>query len=271
MPERDPNAYSGPGGAPPRDVIAALDAAAAAAEVIRRYFRDGAAVEIKADNTPVTAADREAEQIIRASLRRTFPHDDMFGEEFGREASGAHRTWLIDPIDGTKSFVRRLPFFSTQIALAEKGDLRAGVSSAPLFDEVAWAARGAGAWLNGRRLHVSACADLGSATLLLGNPAPLAADPRRWAAVGELVQRCDRVRGYGDFYQFHALARGAVDVVVDTGVNILDIAAASVLMEEAGATVSDLDGARVAMDTTAIVAASTPALHAQVLRCLNGD
>src|SRR5690348_8342612 len=124
----------------------ALAAARAAGERVMAHFDRGVAVEIKPDATPVTIADREAEEIIRSALLRAFPDHAILGEEFGREGSGEF-LWLVDPLDGTKSFVRGTPFFSTQIALMHAGELVLGVSHAAAYGETMWARRGGGAFL----------------------------------------------------------------------------------------------------------------------------
>ncbi|HEV3179915.1 MAG TPA: inositol monophosphatase family protein, partial [Steroidobacteraceae bacterium] len=159
---------------PSRELQAAIDAARAAAEVILPYFQKNPAVRIKPDASPVTEADVRAEEVIRARLAREFPGYGFYGEETGRHAMGAESIWLVDPIDGTKSFVRESPFFSTQIALMRAGELVLGVSGAPAYGELAWAERGAGAFLNGRRIQVSAVADLRDAFFSSGNLRSLA-------------------------------------------------------------------------------------------------
>ena len=136
------------------ELRAALDAASAAAEVIRGFYQRNVKTEIKADKTPVTEADVRAEEVIRELLTRRFPGFGFFGEETGKSDMTAESVWLVDPIDGTKSFVRECPFFSTQIALMRGGKFVLGVSMAPAYDEVAWAERGRGAFLNGKRIHV---------------------------------------------------------------------------------------------------------------------
>src|SRR6516165_12074477 len=122
-----------------QELQAALEAARAAAEVIQRLYRRNLAVTLKADKSPVTQADLQAEEAIRAVLRARFPSYGFYGEETGRHAMDAENVWLVDPIDGTKSFVRECPFFSTQIALMRAGKLVLGVSSAPAYGELAWA------------------------------------------------------------------------------------------------------------------------------------
>ena len=247
-------------------LAAARAAAAAAADVIRHYYRRGVAVETKSDQTPVTVADREAETAIKAQLRRAFPQHAFYGEEHGREGEGDW-LWLIDPIDGTKAFVRQYPMFSTQIALMHRGELVLGVSSAPEFGETAWAHRGGGAWLGGERIAVSAATEFGPGTALsIGNVKTLTRDAR-WQVLGELIRRNGRIRGYGDFLHYHLLARGAIDLVLESDVNILDIAALAVIVREAGGTFSTLEGGALTLETTSVLA-GTPALHAQALGML---
>ncbi len=236
----------------------AREAAAAAAEVIARHYRRGVAVESKADASPVTIADREAELAIKQVIRARYPEHAILGEEYGREGNGEF-LWLVDPIDGTKSFVRGYPFFSTQIALMVGGELVLGVSSASQFCEVAWARRGGGAFLNGQRIGVSMAGPVDRAALSFGNLKTLASGPR-WLRMAQLVRHADRVRGYGDFYHYHLLARGAIDGVVESDVNILDIAALVVIVREAGGIFTDLDGGEVGLGTTSVLAAA-PGLH----------
>lgn len=238
-------------------LLAAQTAARAAEQVIRKYYETDIDVEVKSDNSPVTRADVESEAAIKKVLSQAFPGHGFFGEELGQESMDAEYIWLIDPIDGTKSFVRRYPFFSTQIALMHRGELILGVSNAPAFNggkgEMAWAAKGKGAWLNDRRIKVSEVAELGKATLSTGNIGSLARSDR-WAALGQLIPQVHRIRGYGDFYHYHLLASGCIDIIVESDVNILDIAALTVILREAGGDITDLEGGPVALDTTSVLA-----------------
>ena len=251
-----------------RELSAALEAAQAAAQLIRGYYQKNPAVRTKADASPVTEADVRAEGIIRETLNRHFPDYGFYGEETGQHAMNAPNIWLVDPIDGTKSFVRETPFFSTQIALLRAGRLVLGVSSAPVYGELAWAEEGAGAWLNERAIRVSTVAALSDADLSSGNLKTLAAGPK-WSRYGELIRRVNRSRGYGDFAHYHLLARGALDVVIETDVNILDIAALTVIVREAGGRFTDLEGGPVGLKTTSVLA-TNGALHAAVLAALTG-
>lgn len=244
-------------------LAAARQAAEAAAGVIRRHYRTALSVETKADQTPVTVADREAEAAIKRVLRAAFPDHAFYGEEEGREGEGDF-LWLIDPIDGTRSFVRGYPMFSTQIALMHRDELVLGVSSAAHFGEVAWARRGGGAFLNGERIRVADAREFGPGTAIsLGNVKTLSRGAG-WNALAGLIQRCGRTRGYGDFYHYHLLARGSLDLVIESDVNILDIAALAVIVREAGGVFTDLAGRELTLDTTSVLA-GTPALHAEAL------
>lgn len=241
---------------------AAREAAQSAAAIINHYYRGQLDVARKADASPVTVADVEAEKAIRSLLTTRFPEHGFYGEETGRSQQESEYLWLVDPIDGTKSFIRQYPFFSTQIALMHAGRIVIGVSSAPAFEELAWAAAGEGAWLDGERARVSKIDALSRATISTGNIGTLARSDR-WSRWGQIVSSVDRIRGYGDFYHYHLLATGRIDVVIESDVNILDIAALSLIVEEAGGRFTDLDGAPIGLETTSVLA-SNGLLHSAV-------
>ncbi len=243
------------------ELAAALDAARAAATVINALYRRNLAITTKADRSPVTEADVRSEEAIRDVLMKRFPAYGFYGEETGRSTMGAESIWLVDPIDGTKSFVRDCPFFSTQIALLRGGELVLGVSSAPAYGELAWATRGDGAFLDGERIRVSTTRALEDAIVSSGNLKTLARAPQRWARYADLVTRVSRIRGYGDFVHYHLLARGSLDIVIESDVNILDIAALTVIVREAGGVFTDLEGGAIGLATTSVLAANAP-LHA---------
>jgi len=244
----------------------ALEAANSAAEVIRHYYRDGVEVSMKPDATPVTRADVESEEVIRRAITAAFPDHGFYGEETGSRGLDAEYLWLVDPIDGTRSFVRGYPFFSTQIALMHRGEIIVGVSSAPAFNEMAWAERGQGAWLDGHHCRVSNISRFEEAAISSGNLRTLASGPR-WANWAEVVKRVARIRGYGDFYHYHLLAAGRIDAVLESDVNILDIAALSLIVAEAGGRFTDLDGRPVGLATTSVLAGN-PRMYAQVAKLM---
>jgi histidinol-phosphatase len=247
-------------------IQAARKAADAAAEVAMRYYRGEFDVELKADQTPVTVADRKAEDIIRRTLLSEFPDHGFYGEESGKKQADADYLWLVDPIDGTKSFVGGYGMWSTQIALAHHGQLVLGVSSAPAAGETAWAAKGHGAWLDGSEIRVSTTSSLAAAAVSTGNIGSMARS-KRWQKLGEILAVVNRTRGYGDYYHYHRLAAGQIDAVIESDVNILDIAALSVIVTEAGGVFTDLDGRPPGLDTTSVLAA-TPGLHSLLLEKL---
>lgn len=254
--------------------VAHRAADAADAEVMPRWRARDFTVETKADATPVTEVDRAAEEAIRRVLREAYPRHGLLGEEAGREGDGEF-LWLIDPIDGTRSFVRGYPMFSTQIALMHEGEIVLGVSSAPAYGERAWATLGGGAFLggaalDGKRIQVATTQAFDAqAAVSTGNLRSLAASPARWAAYADIVRRVGRIRGYGDFLHYHLLARGAIDLVVESDLNILDIAPLALIVQEAGGVFTDLEGRPIGLDTTSALA-GVPALHAQALQLFRG-
>ena len=153
-------------------------------------------------------------------------------------------------------------------ALMRGGEIVLGVSSGTMMDELAWAEKGQGAWLNGERLGVSDITDPDRAAVSTGNLKSLALSDG-WTKLGEVVSRADRIRGYGDFYHYHLLAAGKIEAVIESDVNILDIAALSIVVEEAGGVFTDLNGAAVGLETRSVLAAN-PALHGTYLEQLRG-
>ena len=246
----------------------AIKAAEAAQKVINKYYAGDFEIEIKPDETPVTIADVETEKTIKSIILDAFPDHGFFGEETGKVNEDAEYNWLIDPIDGTKSFVRRYPFFSTQIALMKNNELILGVSNSTEFNELAYAEVGEGAWLNGKEISVSDISTLKGSTLSMGNISSIAKS-KQWNNVGNLVASVNRTRGYGDFYHYHLLASGKIDIVLESDVNILDIAALAVIVREAGGIFTDLTGKELTLDTTSVLACSDKAIHAQLLTDIN--
>ena len=256
MTEIDPKAF----------LPVALKAAEAARQLILSYYNGEFKIEIKDDQTPVTVADRGAEQVIRNLITEAYPEHGIFGEEFGADNKSNDFLWLIDPIDGTKSFVKRYGMFSTQIALMYRGSLILGVSCAPAMNELVWATRGGGAFNAEGKLHISEIEEINKASISTGNIQTLAAG-ERWAALGSILAHCNRTRGYGDYYHYHRLAAGQLDAVIESDVNILDIAALCVIVTEAGGEFTDMDGQAVNLDTTSVLAATKP-LHRTLLQQL---
>ena len=268
----------------------AEEAASAAEHVIAEFLQRGDwSVTLKQDDSPVTEVDVAAEHSIKRVLLQAFPQAAFYGEETGTDAGlpsasepahddsvsadsavAVQYRWLVDPIDGTKSFIRGMPFYSTQIALEVNGDLCVGVSNAPAYGERLVAVAGAGAQLNGVEVHCSAVTELGDAFLSSGNLGSLASDAAAWSRYADVVRSVRRLRGYGDFCHYHQLCCGQTDLVIESDVNILDIAALSVAVHAAGGIMTDLTGAPITEHTTSVLAASTVALHQQALALLRG-
>ena len=234
-----------------------------------RFLAADLRVETKPDLTPVSDADRAAEELVRAQLKRTRPRDAVMGEEFEPTGHGM-RQWIVDPIDGTKNFLRGMPVWATLIALEADGEVASGLVSAPALSRRWWAARGAGAWARAgtsppRQLHVSHVADLGDAFVSLSS---LAGWERhgRLAGLMELTHRAWRMRALGDFWSHVLVAEGAVDVSCEPEVSHWDVAPLKVIVEEAGGRFSDLDG-NASTDSGSIVCTNGP-LHETVLRLL---
>ena len=252
-----------------KELVVAIDASDAAAKLIRSYFKGNFIVDIKEDMTPVTEVDIKAENIIKEIILNAFPDYGFYGEETCRENKNSEYTWLVDPIDGTKGFVRGYPFFSTQIALMHHDEIILGVSNAPIFDEIIFAEKGKGAWMNNKQIHISNTKDIVSSTISTGNLKTIA-QSENWKNLGKIVSKADRIRGYGDFYHYHLLASGKIDVVIESDVNILDVAALSLIIEESGGVFTDFQGKRSNLDTTSVIA-SNPILYSSIKKELIGN
>jgi histidinol-phosphatase len=221
---------------------AVSDVARVAGNVALSHFRSGLAVETKGDGSPVTAADRAAEVAAREWIASRFPDDAIVGEEFG--ASGdeyRRRCWLIDPIDGTKTFVRGVPLWGTLIAVARGDDVLAGAVFCPAVDEIVVAAVGEGCWWNGARTHVSAVSALSDATLLVTD-ARFRKHPERAGGWESLAHDASIVRTWGDCYGYLLVATGRAEAMVDNLMAPWDAAALVPVIREAGGEFSDWTG-----------------------------
>jgi len=204
-------------------------------------------VDTKPDLTPVTDADRAVETDVRQVLGHDRPGDSVVGEEFGGATTFTGRQWIIDPIDGTKNFVRGVPVWASLIALLEDGVPSVGVVSAPALQRRWWAARGQGAFAAAdgapaRRLSVSSVTELGSASLSFSSLSGWADRGLRERLI-ELTDSVWRVRAYGDFLSYCLVAEGAVDIAAEPEVSVWDLAALDILVREAGGRFTGLDGA----------------------------
>ena len=229
-------------------------------------------VSTKPDLTPVSDADLAVERALRGLLDVERPGDTVLGEELGGSGERAGRCWVIDPIDGTKSFVRGVPVWATLVALLVDGVPVVGVVSAPALGRRWWASAGAGAWVRvqdaaQRRLSVSAVVGLDAASLGFSSLSGWRDTGRREAFL-ELTDTVWRVRGYGDFFSYCLVAEGAVDVAAEPEVSLWDLAPLDVLVREAGGAFTALDGTPGPHGGSAV--ASNGRLHAAVLAALGG-
>ena len=239
-------------------LLTAKRAVKSAEQIIKHYYKCSPDTQIKDDLTPVTQADVECEQVIKQVLEASYPDFGFYGEETGKSNTNSDFMWLVDPIDGTKSFVREYHFFSTQIALMYKGEIIIGVSHAPMFNETAWAAKGLGAFINDQPLAVSSFTKPEDSCYSTGNLKTLAQDKEKWEKLRLVMSHCHKTRGYGDFYHYHLLAAGKLELIIESDVNILDIAAMSIVVKEAGGIMTDLKGKDIDLQTTSILAGNTP-------------
>ncbi|HEV7213881.1 MAG TPA: inositol monophosphatase family protein, partial [Chloroflexota bacterium] len=244
----------------------AVAAARAAGAVAMRYFEAELQIDTKADRTPVTQADREAEALIRRMISERYPDHRFLGEEMGGQAA-AGAVWIIDPIDGTKNFIRGLPFFAVQLALHHNGVPVLGVSYAPVLDELLAAERGKGATYNGSTVHVSHVGGLAEAFVSHGG-LDVFDKQGSASALLDLSRRVMSIRGHGDFYGYHLLARGKVDVMLEAQISPWDIAALRVIVTEAGGRFTDLDGASPELPASSL--ATNGLLHEEIVALLAG-
>lgn len=245
----------------------AVEAARAAGEIALKYFRQGVEVTLKPDRSPVTRADREAEQVIVEILGRAFTGHGFLGEELGARGSKEVR-WIVDPIDGTRNFVRGIPIWAVLIALEEHGEITAGVVLNPVSGELYTARRGQGAFLGGERLSVSAVSSLEQATLVHAS-LNLLRRGNYWDSFLRLVDATDRQRGFGDFMCYTLVAEGKAEIAVEApDLKPWDLAPVKLLVEEAGGRFTDFAGTPSIYSGTAL--ASNGTLHEAALTLIKG-
>jgi histidinol-phosphatase len=222
-------------------------------------------VDTKADFTPVSEADRGVEEALRERIAAERAGGGVIGEEFGAEEATGGR-WILDPIDGTKNFVRGIPIWATLIALERDGVVQAGLASAPALGRRWWASRGEGAFADGSRITVSKVGRLEDAQVCFGGV-------RTWNKTGlldnflQMAIRAQRTRGFGDFWMHMLVAEGAADVAAEMEVSIWDLAAVQVIVEEAGGRFSDIAGQATPSGGSAV--STNGLLHDEVLKVLN--
>jgi histidinol-phosphatase len=251
------------------DWRARYETAVAAADRAARHalgFFDGRfTIETKADLSPVTVADREAEALLREAVAAAFPDDGFLGEEFGDTPGSSGYRWILDPIDGTRSFVRGIPVWGTLVGLEYRGELIAGVVEAPALGQSWRALRGDGAWRGDRRLRVSDETDL-KKSLVFYSGMQWFAEAGAADVFWDLIGKTDRQRGFGDFYGFMLVAQGSGELMVEYGVHAWDVAAVAPIVEEAGGRFTNWDGGRDIGRPDVLV--SNGKLHSAVLEVL---
>jgi histidinol-phosphatase len=247
------------------DLALALRLADVADEITMRHFqRVDLVVESKPDATPVSEADREVEIAIRAALQHERPGDAVIGEEYGAKGSGPRR-WIIDPVDGTKNYVRGVPVWATLLALQVEGVGVVGVVSAPALQRRWWACRGEGAYAGDRRLQVSRVSELSDAHFSYSSLAGWEKQGRLEGFL-ELTKNAWRTRAFGDFWSHILVAEGGADIAAEPEVSLWDLAALQVIVEEAGGRFTDLSGASTAEGGSAV--STNGLLHEAVLSYL---
>ena len=248
------------------DLLAvAMEAAYVGGRRTLAYFNTGVAVERKSDATPVTCADREAEQLIRQTISRYYPEHTLVGEEWGTTRGDPDYKWIVDPIDGTKTFITGVPLYGVLIGVEVKGIASVGVIYMPALDEMVGAARGQGCRWNGRPARVSGQQDLRQAAVMSSS---IVACYNRSDAFTQLAGQSLLQRTWGDCYGYVLCATGRAEIMLDSAMNLWDCAAILPIMEEAGGRFTDWTGKATIYGKDAV--ASNGHLHEQVLGLLKG-
>lgn len=242
----------------------AIEAAKAGARAALKYFNTNPSFVLKPDGTPVTKADKESEEAIRQTILKAFANARFLGEEGGGNLT-KNELWVIDPLDGTKNFIRGLPFWGIEIAFVRDKKIILGVSFGPCIDELLYAEKAGGAFCNGTRTFVSKIPNLPDAFLNHGTTLYFEEKTQNLLA---LLNKVNRERGYGDFYGYHLVATGRADIMLDARNGPWDIAALKVVIEEAGGRVTNFEGKPWSLsDSTAV--ATDSLLHDKVINILN--
>ena len=241
---------------------AGIELAQKAAKIAMGYYETALDIEWKNDESPVTIADREAEKFIRSSLIKYFKHDGFLGEEYDDEPGDSGYRWIIDPIDGTRNFVRGIPIWATLLGLEYKGEMLAGITVAPALNQTYRALRGDGAFRNDIKINVSTIDTLGASQLFYSSISWFvkAGMEKEFLA---LASATEKQRGFGDFYGFVLVAQGAGEIMIEHGVHAWDVASIIPLIEEAGGKFSDWKGNKSIYAPDVLV--TNGILHLQIL------
>ena len=244
----------------------AIDAAKQAGALALKYFKSQPRVTYKPDKSPVTKADIETEKLIRKIISRKYPDHGIIGEELPPKNPKAKYKWVIDPIDGTKMFVRQIPLWSTLLALLENDKPIIGIIYLPAIENLYHAQKGKGAFLNGHKIHVSKVTDINYCFLSHGSIKRFI-EINRVNDLLDLVKKAHAIRGFSDADAYSYVASGKIDIHISGGEKIHDIAAPAILIEEAGGKFTDFNGKSSLTSGNAV--ATNGILHSQVLKILN--
>ena len=250
----------------------ALQAVKAAEKILGKYYQADLRTQLKSDKSPVTLADQEAEAAIKQTISSVFPSHSFLGEETSssrvvQNSKEVEYLWIIDPIDCTKHYLRQIPLFATELALMKQGEIILGVSNAPQLNELVYAEKDSGAFLNDQSLEVSKINKVEQAYLSYGGVGYFQ-NKNLLDNFLQLEKDTQGHRGIGDFWSYHLLAQGKLDIMIEAETKIWDIAAASIIVEEAGGKVTDLKGNSVNCQTNSI-AATNGLLHQKVIAYFN--
>jgi inositol-phosphate phosphatase/L-galactose 1-phosphate phosphatase/histidinol-phosphatase len=252
----------------PQDLLnAALEISASAASIPMRYFRSAIAVEDKPDESPVTIADRETETHIRQAIEARFPTHGIFGEEFGKSGSGADHTWIIDPIDGTRSFICGIPLFGMLLGVLAGDEPVAGVIRMPALGETFGGCRGGGASKDGVPIRCRPTTRIEDARIVINEANRMLT--KQPELLARLMQLGHTRRFFNDCYPFALLAMGQIDVVVDSDLQPYDYLPVVPVVEAAGGIITDWRGGKLGLKSDgSILAAATPELHRELMNRL---
>lgn len=242
-------------------------------EIAKKYFRLPNGEIAKEDDSPVTKADREIEQIIREEITKKFPTHGIIGEEFGNHNENADYKWILDPIDGTSSFIIGRPIFGTLIALAYKNKPILGIMNQPITGERWLGITGEGSWFQGQKIQTRNCRDLSDAVFCSSSPFYFKGKDELLLKKLSSLTKYQKIGGIiygGDCYSYASLASGFVDIVIDPGLKVYDYAALLPIIEMAGGVVSDWQGNDLELKSDVrLVACANEGLHKKVLEILN--
>lgn len=249
----------------------AIEAVKAAEPVIMEHYQAGLEVAIKEDRTPVTVADQQAEEIIKQTILNSFPDHTFYGEEGEKVDLDNHEgfTWIIDPIDGTKGYIRGIPLFGTQLALLHDGELTVGVSNMPVLGELMYAAKDEGAFLNDTPVSVSATDGIGQAYLNSGR-LKYFEEIDKITQLLDISRQVEWSRTIGDCWGYHLIAQGKADIMLEGEINFWDVAAAKVIVEAAGGMVTQFDGQPLSHKSTTSLA-TNGMLHSRTVTAMQNS